>query len=86
MSQPDTDNPLSGRGIRIFGLPAQFVIVVALSLALTVYFAGWAASASIEARDSQFSGMARTQTYQSAGDATEAQTWERAALLVCPLH
>ena len=35
---------------RVLGLPVQFVAVVALSLALTIFFGAWAADARIEAR------------------------------------
>ena len=31
--------------LRIMGLPAQFVVVVVISLALTIYFGAWAADA-----------------------------------------
>lgn len=40
--------------MRIIGLPVQFVVVVVASLALTIFFGGWAASASVEARSQQF--------------------------------
>ena len=38
------------RAIKIYGLPVQFVVVVVVSLAVTVFFGGWAADASVEAR------------------------------------
>lgn len=39
--------------LRIFGLPAQFVGVVAISLALTIYFGAYAADARVNARAAQ---------------------------------
>lgn len=39
--------------LRIFGLPVQFVVVVALSLALTIYFGAYAADARINERAAQ---------------------------------
>ena len=72
--------------MRILGLPIQFVIVVVVSLALTVYLAGWAASNNIEARNFRTASMNGIPTYQSADADTGAETWERAALLICPLH
>ena len=39
--------------LRIFGLPVQFVVVVALSLALTIYFGAYAADARVNARAAQ---------------------------------
>lgn len=39
--------------LRIFGLPVQFVAVVALSLALTIYFGAYAADARINERAAQ---------------------------------
>lgn len=39
--------------LRIFGLPAQFVVVVAISLALTIYFGAYAADARVNARAAQ---------------------------------
>ncbi len=72
--------------MRILGLPVQFVVVVVVSLALTIYLAGWAASNNIEARSFRAASMNGIPAYQSATADTEAETWERAALLVCPLH
>ena len=72
--------------MRILGLPIQFVIVVVVSLALTIYLVGWAASNSIEARNFRTASMNGIPAYQSVTADTEAETWERAALLVCPLH
>ncbi len=39
--------------MRIFGMPVQFITVVAISLALTIYFGAWAADARIDARSGQ---------------------------------
>ena len=39
--------------MRIFGMPVQFVTVIAISLALTIYFGAWAADARIDARGGQ---------------------------------
>lgn len=36
--------------MRILGMPVQFVVVVVVSLALTIYFGAWAADARINAR------------------------------------
>lgn len=72
--------------MRVFGLPIQFVVVVVVSLALTIYLAGWAASNNVEARNSRAASMNGIPAYQSADADTEAETWERAALFVCPLH
>ena len=43
--------------MRIFGMPVQFVTVVAISLALTIYFGAWAADARIDARTAQPAGQ-----------------------------
>ena len=86
MSQSDGDKSFTGGGVRIFGLPIQFVIVVVISLVLTIYLTGWAASNNVEARNLRVSSMDSISTYRYASSETEAATWERAALLVCPLH
>ena len=62
--------------MRILGMPVQFVLVVTISLALTIYFGAWAADARIQERVSQvpnqgaqqfdFSSTARTATGASA--------------------
>lgn len=41
--------------MRILGLPVQFVVVVVISLALTIYFGAWAADARINERTTQAS-------------------------------
>ena len=86
MSQSDGDKSFTSGGVRIFGLPAQFVVVVVVSLALTINLAGWAASNSIEARNFQAASMDGMPAYRSIASDTDAAAWERAALLVCPLH
>ncbi len=73
-------------GVRIFGLPIQFVIVVVVSLAITIYLAGWAASNNIEARNFRAASMDGIPAYRSIASDTEGVAWERAALLICPLH
>ena len=47
--------------MRILGLPVQFVVVVAISLALTIYFGAWAADARIDARAAQAAGQSAQQ-------------------------
>ena len=47
--------------MRVLGLPVQFVLVVAISLALTIYFGAWAADARISERAAQASGHAGQQ-------------------------
>ena len=47
--------------MRIFGLPVQFLLVVVISLALTVYFGAWAADARISERAAQASAQAGQQ-------------------------
>lgn len=72
--------------MRILGLPVQFVVVAVISIALTIYMAGWAASNNIEARNFRTASMNGIPAYESATADTETEAWERAALLVCPLH
>ena len=86
MSQTNKIESFAVSKIRVLGLPVQFVIVVIVSLALTIYLAGWAASNNIEARNFRTASMDDIPAYQSATADTEVETWERAALLVCPLH
>ena len=86
MSRTGLDNKLSRRGFRIFGLPVQFVIVSVVSLALTIYMVGLAASVSIEARAARTSGASLGVDYQTSNSEVEVESWERAALAVCPLH
>ena len=43
--------------MRVLGMPVQFVLVVAISLALTIYFGAWAADARISERAAQASGQ-----------------------------
>ena len=86
MSQSDRADGFNGSGKRIFGLPVQFAVVAVVSIALTIYMAGWAASNNIEARNFRTASMDGLPAYQSTVADTETETWERAALLICPLH
>ena len=86
MSESGRDEIYAPSGKRILGLPVQFVIVAVVSLSLTIYMAGWAASNNIEARNFQTTSMNGIPAYQSAIADTETETWERVALLICPLH
>ena len=58
--------------MRIFGMPVQFVTVVAISLALTIYFGAWAADARISERTAQASGQAGQQFDFSAAAGSSA--------------
>ena len=57
--------------LRIFGLPVQFVVVVALSLALTIYFGAYAADARVNARAAQ--SAQQFEFSASASDAASAR-------------
>ena len=61
--------------LRIFGLPVQFVVVVALSVALTIYFGAYAADARINARAAQNATQSaqRFEFSASASDAVSAR-------------
>ena len=60
--------------LRIFGLPVQFVVVVALSLALTIYFGAYAADARVNARAAQNAASAQQFDFSaSASDAVSAR-------------
>ena len=60
--------------LRIFGLPLQFVVVVALSLALTIYFGAYAADARINARAAQNAAQSgQFEFTASASDAVSAR-------------
>lgn len=60
--------------LRIFGLPVQFVVVVALSLALTIYFGAYAADARVNARAAQNAASAQQFKFSaSASDAASAR-------------
>lgn len=60
--------------LRIFGLPVQFVVVVALSLALTIYFGAYAADARVNARAAQNAQSAQQFEFSaSASDAVSAR-------------
>ena len=57
--------------MRIMGLPLQFVVVVAISLALTIYFGAWAADARIDARAAQAAGQGAQQfDFRNSGSNT----------------
>ena len=71
--------------MRILGMPVQFVLVVAISLALTIYFGAWAADARIDARAAQAAGQ-NTQQFDfrsgassSAGSGLAGGLGQRAA-------
>ena len=56
--------------MRILGLPVQFVVVVVISLALTIYFGAWAADTRINERAAQ----ASVQTAQQFNFASTSNT------------
>ncbi len=58
--------------LRIFGLPAQFVVVVAVSLALTIYFGAYAADARVNARAAQSDAAIERQFDFGASDSNAA--------------
>lgn len=58
--------------LRIFGLPAQFVVVVAISLALTIYFGAYAADARVNARAAQSDAAVERQFDFGASDSNAA--------------
>lgn len=58
--------------LRIFGLPAQFVAVVAVSLALTIYFGAYAADARVNARAAQSDAAIERQFDFGASDSNAA--------------
>lgn len=58
--------------LRIFGLPAQFVVVVAVSLALTIYFGAYAADARVNARAAQSDAAIERQFDFRASDSSAA--------------
>lgn len=58
--------------LRIFGLPAQFVAVVAVSLALTIYFGAYAADARVNARAAQSNAAVERQFDFGASDSNAA--------------
>lgn len=47
--------------MRILGMPVQFVTVVAICLALTIYFGAWAADARIDSRAALSTGQGAQQ-------------------------
>ena len=59
--------------MRIMGMPVQFVAVVAISLALTIYFGAWAADARISERAAQTAGQSAQQfNFASASSSSSA--------------
>ena len=55
--------------MRILGMPVQFVVVVAISLALTIYFGAWAADARINERAAMAAGQSAQQfDFRSGGN------------------
>ena len=72
---------------KIYGLPRQFLVVVVVSAALTIFFGAWAADARVEARVEAYeepSGQPDA-SIQLPGE-VEKEWWESTVLLVCPLH
>lgn len=78
------------RTFRVFGLPIQFVTVMAVSAASVIYLGAWAADSNIESRAEAFGAP----TVQTVGDiavsppelSADAVAWEGVFLWVCPLH
>jgi hypothetical protein len=78
------------RTFRVFGLPIQFVTVMAVSAASVIYLGAWAADSKIESRAEAFGAP----TVQTVGDiavsppelSADAVAWEGVFLWVCPLH
>ena len=73
---------------KIYGLPRQFLVVVVVSAALTIFFGAWAADARVEARVEAYeepSGQPDATGIQFPGE-VEKEWWESTVLLVCPLH
>ena len=54
-----------GTGLRIFGVPVQFAIVVVVSAAVAIFFAAWAADARVEARSQTFASTGARQQVPS---------------------
>lgn len=81
---------LGHRTFRVFGLPIQFVTVMAVSAAVVIYLGAWAADSNKESRAEAFGAP----TVQNAGDiavsppelSADAVAWEGVFLWVCPLH
>ena len=60
--------------MRIMGMPVQFVAVVAISLALTIYFGAWAADSRISERAAQAAGQSAQQFDFRGGGNSNAGT------------
>ena len=58
--------------MRIFGMPVQFVAVVTISLALTIYFGAWAAEARVSERTAQTAGQSAQQFDFSSATGTSS--------------
>ncbi len=100
MNMQNNDLVFRINNARVYGLPVQFVVVVVLAFAMTIFFGAWAADARIEARNQPLAqagtgtGQFDFNTYSNrdlagslAGSGEgEEQGWERAFLFACPLH
>ena len=88
-----------GQPLKHFPLPVSFFFVMAITIALFIFFGAWAVSADAEERDRVFAfaapgNLARFQETSRpggrVGEATvqsNADTWWGGALLkACPLH
>ena len=80
---------------RIIGLPIQFVTVSIISIIGFIYISGWAAYINVESRAQSYSDLYKGDPSRlklsnniSSGWPSEIEkyNWEKAALLVCPLH
>ena len=88
------------RHTNVCGLPIQFIIVVSISIAITVFLGGWAANTSVEARADRLafgtgSALSTNRSgkslpvispYKQQPENVENRLWESTALLICPLH
>ena len=80
------------KAFRVFGLPIQFVVVMAISAASVIYLGAWAADSNIEARTVAFgapiiptAGDSSVASHRLPAD-SDSESWESAFLWVCPLH
>ena len=77
------------------GLPIQFIVIIVVSTALVIYLLGWSAQSRVEGRVvshhipafgeplvSNQPNASKSESYIGV----EMQSWERIALVVCPLH
>ena len=88
--------------MKILGLPLQFVLVVVVSAMVTIYLLAAVADQRVEARSNASPGEsalilgdgaymtvpgdALTGTAQEADSPAQADGWETALLIFCPLH